>query len=213
MKALKQVLGIVAVIMMAWLTWQVWLPEDTLTEQVDVRAWLPERPDSATMKQEKWRVLTRRMVWDKAVEEFQSRLQEKSLEAIVLKRKEAVSLHVFDDPRRFAAKSQAQKAKHTWEITDVDILKQDDGQYMLGLGRFFIAQYAKERQVVLDKTMQPYTYEKHTKTIPTYRFIFPALPESEAEILWKTVQDMGAVDPVMMPESEFNARFVGNVSP
>ncbi len=212
MYSLKNIAGAIAVLGMCWLTWQIWFPEETIIEQVDVRAWLPERPATAGIKEEKWRVLTRRMVWDKAVAEFQSRLHEKNLEAIVFKRKESVSLHVFDDPRRFVSRGQAKAAQQAWGIDDVDILRQEDGRYMLGLGRFFIAKYAENRQNRLTKTGQQYTYEKRIKKIPTYRFIFPALPESEAELLWQNVQDMGAVDPMMMSEGEFNATFVGSVA-
>jgi len=212
MRNVKNILGFIAVLVMAWLTWNIWFPDATIKEQVDVRAWLPEKPDVAGVQKEKWRVMTRRMVWDKAVDAFQARLQEKGLKAIVLKRKEAVSLHVFDDPRRFISRTKAEQAKKAWAIGDVDVLRQADGSYMLGLGRFFIAAYAEQRQEKLKLLGKPYAYEQRTKKIPTYRFIFSALEESEAELLWKSIQEMGAVDPVMMGESEFNATFVGNVS-
>ncbi len=208
---MKNILGFIAALGLSWLAWQAWFPPETISEQTDVRAWLPERPGMGGQEQENWRVLTRRMVWLKAVESFQDRLKEKGIEAILLKRKESVMLHVFDDPRLFTSLSKAKKAQKAWGISDVDTLKDKNGNYILGLGRFYIPAYAEQRQERLDKTGKKYVYKKHTKVIPTYRFIFPALPEKEAEMLWKSIQEMGAVDPVMMTDNEFNAMFVGNI--
>jgi len=92
-----------------------------------------------------------------------------------------------------------------------DILRRADGKYMLGLGRFYLPEYAQLRQETLKTLKKPYKYTQDTKIIPTYRFIFPALSESEAEVLWKNIQDMGAINPVMMTENEFNAMFVGGM--
>lgn len=208
---MKNMLALLAIIGLAWVTWNVWFPSPTINTQSDVRAWLPQRPDMGTAEQENWRVFTRRMVWDKAVTSFQERLKEKNIEAVVLERKESVMLHVFDDPRIFKTSQEAEKEKKEWNIDGVDILKRDDGTYMLGLARFYIADYAEKHQEILRKSGKQYTYKQQTKVIPTYRFIFPALPEVEAETLWRSIQEMGAVDPVMMSENEFNALFVGNV--
>ncbi|MDX8388090.1 MAG: hypothetical protein R8M46_06105 [Ghiorsea sp.] len=207
---MKKIIGLLTVIAMSWVTWNVWFPPETITEQADVRAWLPERPDMGASEQEKWRVFTRRMVWDQAVEGFKKRLAEKNIEAIVLKRKESVMLHVFDDPRVFKSLKNAEKAKKDWGIKEVDVLKRGDGTYLVGLGRFYLTAYAEQREDRLQKTGKKFVYKQRTKVIPTYRFIFPALPEKEAEMLWKNIQDMGAVDPVMMSENEFNAMFVGS---
>jgi len=208
---MKNIIGLITVLALSWVTWNIWFPPETIDEQASVRAWLPERPDMGATEQEKWRVFTRRIVWHKAVEAFQSRLQDKNIEAIVLERKESVMLHVFDDPRYFKSSDEAEKAKKEWAIEEVDILRYKDGTYFLGLGRFYITAYAEQRQERLQKMGRKYRYEKRAKIIPTYRFVFPALPEAEAEILWKSIQEMGAVDPVMMSENEFNAMFVGNV--
>ncbi len=208
---MKNILGFLTAIGLSWVAWQAWFPPATISEQADVRAWLPPRPDLGVGEQEKWRVFTRRMVWKKAVDAFHERLKDKNIEAIVLERNEEVMLHVFDDPRRFTSRKDAVKAEKDWKIKEVDILQREDGSFMLGLGRFYLPAYAEQRQDTLKKTGKAYVYEKHTKVIPTYRFIFPALPEQEAEMLWKSIQEMGAVDPVMMSENEFNAMFVGNI--
>jgi hypothetical protein len=208
---MKNILGFIIVAALAWLAWSVWFPPATISQQADVKAWLPERPDLGVKEAEKWRVFTRRMVWKQAVDDFKKRLKEKGIEAIVLERKEEVMLHVFDDPRTFTAREEAAKAKKEWKIGSVDILKRDDGKFYLGLGRFYLTAYAEKREKALNKTGKAYNYAQHRKVIPTYRFIFPPLPEKEAEILWKNIQDMGAVDPVMMTENEFNAMFVGNL--
>ena len=208
---MKNIIGIIAVLGLSWLTWTLWFPSETITHQADVRSWLPDRPDMGAKEKERWRVFTRRMVWDKAVESFQGRLKERNIEALLLERKESVLLHVFDDPREFPSRTEAQKAKVDWDIEEVDIIRKDNGMYMLGLGRFYIIAYAEQRQERLKKTGHRYVYEQQKKEIPTYRFIFPPLPEAEAELLWKSIQELGAVDPVMMSENEFNAMFVGNI--
>jgi len=207
----KNILGFIAVLGMSWIAWNIWFPPATISEQADVRAWLPDRPNMGGKEEEKWRVFTRRMVWDKAVESFQERLKEKGIEAILLERKESVLLHVFDDPREFPSSTEAQKAQEAWGIEEVDMIRKENGMYMLGLGRFYLTAYAEQRQERLKKTGNKYVYEQQKKEIPTYRFIFPPLPEKEAEMLWKSIQEMGAVDPVMMSENEFNATFVGNI--
>ncbi|MDQ7001410.1 MAG: hypothetical protein Q9N02_01815 [Ghiorsea sp.] len=206
---MKNILGFMMVVGLAWLTWQAWFPPATISQQADVKAWLAERPDLGVQEDEKWRVFTRRMVWSQAVDTFRKRLKEKNIEALVLERKEEVMLHVFDDPRSFTSFTQAANAKKEWHIEEVDILKRANGQFYLGLGRFYLTAYAERREKALNKTKKAYNYKQRRKVIPTYRFIFPPLPEKEAEILWNTIQEMGAVDPVMMTENEFNATFVG----
>jgi len=207
----KKMISLSAVFALCWLTWNIWLPSSTITEQADVRAWLPERPDMDMQKQAMWRVFTKRMVWDKAVTTFQERLEESGIETVILKRNESVMLHVFDDPRHFNSRDEAVKAQKTWDIEEVDLLKRQDGSYMLGLGRFYIAEYAQKRQQELDENGGKYTYNKQTKVIPTYRFVFPSLPEPEAQRLWERIQKAGAVEPIMMPTNEFNAMFVGGM--
>jgi len=208
---MKNLLGLIITILMTWLAWNAWFPAPTISEQADVKAWLPERPDMGVKEAENWRVFTRRMVWGKAVDSFRERLKEKNIEALVLERKEDVMLHVFDDPRSFKTHQEAEKALKEWDINEVDILKREDGAFMLGLGRFYIAAYAEQREKSLNKTRKAYNYHQQNKTIPTYRFVFPPLPEKEAEILWRRIQEMGAVDPVMMTDDEFNATFIGSM--
>lgn len=209
---IKTLLGYTVVAALAWLTVVIWFPQPPIIKQADVQASLPERLDIDGVKTERWRVYTRRMVWDKAVEAFQKQLQEKQIDAVVLNRKESVMLHVFDDPRRFLSHTEAEAALQEWRGMDtIDILRQSDGTYMLSLGRFYLDAYAQQHEENLRKIGKPFVYHKQAKIIPTFRFVFPALTEQEAETLWKNIQDMGAVDPVMMSESEFNATFVGNM--
>ncbi|MDQ7003498.1 MAG: hypothetical protein Q9N67_00650 [Ghiorsea sp.] len=208
---MKNILGIIFVVGMAWLAWNAWFPPQIIGKQQDARAWIPERPHLDALENEKWRVFTKRMVWKKAVEDLQAKFQENNMNPIILEHKEAVQLHVFDDPRTFVSNKEAQAAKKEWHIESVDILRRSDGKYMLGLGRFYLPAYAQLRQEALQSLKKPYKYFQDTKIIPTYRFIFPALPEKEAEVLWKTIQDMGAINPVMMTENEFNAMFMGGM--
>jgi len=211
MKNLKNIIGLIIVLGLSWVAWNAWFPPQIVNEQQDVRAWIPERPHLGALENEKWRVFTKRMVWKKAVEDLQAKFKENNMNPIILERKEAVQLHVFDDPRSFVSNDEAQAALKEWNIDSVDILRRADGKYMLGLGRFYLPEYAQLRQEALKTLKKPYKYTQDTKIIPTYRFIFPALSESEAEVLWKNIQDMGAINPVMMTENEFNAMFVGGM--
>jgi len=211
MSNLKNLLGLTIVVSLSWLAWHIWFPGELRTEQADVSTYLPKRPNLGNLEHEKWRVFTKRMVWKKAVDDLQAKFKEHNMDPIILSRKEAVELHVFDDPRSFVSNADAQAAKKTWNIDNVDILRRSDGKYMLGLGRFYLPEYAQKRQASLQALKKPFKYSKETKFIPTYRFIFPALSESEAEVLWKNIQDIGAINPVMMRENEFNAMFVGGM--
>ncbi len=196
---------------LAWLAWNIWFPAKVVPQQIDVKVWLAERPSLGNLEQERWRVFTKRMVWDQAVEQLKTLFKEHHMEPMILSRKEAVQLHVFDDPRTFVSYTDAQAALKEWNVESADILRKSDGQYMLGLGRFYLNEYAEQRHHELKKLGKEFVYSQETKIIPTYRFIFPALPEAEAEILWKNIQAMGAIDPVMMTENEFNAMFVGSM--
>ncbi len=208
---LKNIIGILSVLALSWLAWKAWFPPEFAHEQKDVRVFIPERPNLGSLEEEKWRVFTKRMVWKKAVDELQAKFREHNMNPILLERREAVQLHVFDDPRTFVSHEEAQAALQAWNIDGVDILRRKDGKYMLGLGRFYLPEYAKLRQEALRALKKPFKYSQETKIIPTYRFIFPALSEKEAETLWKNIQDMGAINPVMMTENEFNALFVGEM--
>ncbi len=211
MANLKNIIGALSVLVLGWLAWTAWFPPEFAHEQSDVRVFIPERPNLGSLEHEKWRVFTKRMVWKKAVDELQAKFKEHNMDPIILERREAVQLHVFDDPRTFVSNAEAQAALKEWKIDSVDILRRKDGKYMLGLGRFFLPEYAKLRQEALQALKKPFKYSQETKIIPTYRFIFPALSEKEAEVLWKNIQDMGAINPVMMTENEFNALFVGGM--
>lgn len=211
MRNLKNIVGFIIVLGLSWTAWNAWFPPEIIDKQRDVRAWIPERPHLGSLEDEKWRVFTKRMVWKKAVEELEAKFKEHNMNPIILNRKEAVQLHVFDDPRTFVSRTEAEAALKEWKVDSVDILRRSDGKYMLGLGRFYLPEYAKLRQEALQALKKPFKYGQDTKIIPTYRFIFPALSEKEAEVLWKNIQDMGAINPVMMTENEFNAMFVGGM--
>jgi len=211
LSSLKNILGLTIVVGLGWLAWHSWFPGELRTEQTDVSAYIPERPNLGNLEHEKWRVFTKRMVWKKAVDDLQAKFKEHNMEPIILSRKEAVQLQVFDDPRSFVSHADAEAAKKDWHIDGVDVLRRNDGKYMLGLGRFYLPEYAQLRQKELQTLKKPYKYSQETKIIPTFRFIFPALSEAEAEVLWKNIQDIGAINPVMMRENEFNAMFVGGM--
>ncbi len=211
MQSLKNIIGFITVLGLSWTAWYAWFPPPITHEPQGVRVWIPERPHLGALEDEKWRVFTKRMVWKKAVQDLQAKFRANNMNPVILERKEAVQLHVFDDPRTFVSRTEAEAARKEWNIDSVDILRRSDGTYMLGLGRFYLPEYAQLRQKALKALKKPYKYTQDIKIIPTYRFIFPAMSEQEAEVLWRNIQDMGAINPVMMTENEFNAMFVGSM--
>ncbi|MDX8394868.1 MAG: hypothetical protein R8K22_00465 [Mariprofundaceae bacterium] len=158
-----------------------------------------------------WRVLTKRLIWKEAVENLQTRLQSVGLNPELIKTREATELHVFDDPRTFKSKKDAEKVKASWLKKDVEaeVLKRKS-IFTVGLGRFSSTSYAELMQGKLKRLKKPYQYERRTMKIPAFRFIFPAMKHEEAESLWQILQNMGIVDPVIMPEERFIMSFGHN---
>ncbi|MDQ6973864.1 MAG: hypothetical protein Q9M10_03185, partial [Mariprofundaceae bacterium] len=107
-------------------------------------------------------------------------------------------------------KREAYLAKTKWEKAhvDADVLDTSSAKntpvYRVELGRYYLSAYAKEAQQQLDKAGMPYRYQKRQVMIPSYRFAFPTMFKSEAEILWRQLQNMGIADPVMMQAVKFD---------
>jgi len=158
-----------------------------------------------------WRVVTRRMVWKKAAEAMYKRLKETGLRVTSVARKEKIELHAFDDARTFAQRKNATQARKEWEKRgfEADVINQDD-HFGVGLGRFFLAAYARQMQEKLKKTGMKYSYERRIVNIPTWRFTFPAATHTDAEKLWQRIQALGIADPLLMPEKQFRVLFGNN---
>jgi len=189
------------------LTWQAWNPPNLPTQPKQSYLAVPDMPIAEAVL---WRVISRRMVWKQAVDDMEKRLLKEGFEPEIIQRREPVELHTFDDPRTFKTRSEAEKVKARWEKLgiDADLLRhQDEGgksDFKVGLGRFYISEYAETMQENIKKTLQAYNYERRTVRIPSYRFAFPAMSKSQAENLWKRLQNTGVTDPVIIQKSKFD---------
>ncbi len=217
------------------LAWFVWQPPAPAPGPVPVVASLPEPPagDMAGMSRPKeaapentaqafappparphlWRVVTRRIVWKAAVRTLEQRLRDAGLQPIKIRRKEPVIMHAFDDASLFATASAAEAARREWQKQHIEatVIKANievgKDIYMVGLGRFYLTEYAEQIQNRLKQIGKPYRYERRTVTIPVYRFTFPPRDKRAAESLWQKLQNLGVATPVLMPEKEFRKAY------
>lgn len=194
------------ILALASIAWMIWVPSTQAPSPaaVDLYVTPPAIDDNVA-----WRVVTHRMVWKKGVEDLQKKLRSSKLEPKLLTRREDVDLHAFDDARIFPDRQQAQQAQRVWKQHGfaIDLQALAGGKFRIGLGRFYIMEYARTMEQQLIASELPYQYEKRTIKIPTMRFYFAPMLRPQAEILWKTLQSLGIGQPVIMQASEFNRRY------
>jgi len=188
------------------LTWLAWNPPRIQNHLTRIHMALPETP---SLNAGPWRVMTRRMISKQAVNGMRKRLLETNFHPELIQKREPVELHAFDDPRIFKKQSEAGKVKAKWRAMGVEadvlhhLTKNDEKVFKVGLGRFYMSEYAEAMQEQLKRSKQPYNYERRTVSIPSYHFVFPMMTKGEAQILWKRLQNMGIADPVIMQQNEF----------
>lgn len=204
---MRNMLVIALLATLSWATWTVWVtPKQTpFPAAVDVYITAPPRATDGL-----WRVLTHRMVWQQAVHDLQKKLLAVGLKPRLIKRKERVKLYVFDDTRSFTSLPLAQAALAAWNrhgIRDVNIIVMKGGTYRLGLGRYYIMEYARNTEQRLQRSGLPYTRDKRVVRIPAMRFVFAPMLRPQADILWKKLQALGMSQPVIMRDEEFNQRY------
>ena len=189
------------------LAWQAWHPAPLVHRAMEVRYSIPNiAPEDGGL----WRVVTRRMVWKKAATSMRQQLHDLGYGISKVQKREPVELYAFDDPEVFTKKSTAYQRKTWWEAhgVDADVLElKSDGKvrhYRVELGRYYMRAYAQEAEKHLKASGRVYRYQKRQVVIPTYRFAFLAMSKSEAEIVWKRLQNLGIADPVMLRQEKFN---------
>jgi len=204
----KNITASIALVFLTWLAWTSWQPPQTVSVTQQIRMATPEPMDTAPTL---WRVVTRRLVWKKAAEAMDKRLEETGLRVIPIGRREEIELHAFDDARTFAKRKDAAHAKKAWEKRgfEASIIKPDT-RFGVALGRLYMSAYAKQLERRLRKNGMKYRYERRMVNIPTWRFTFPATSHTEAEKLWQRIQSMGVAEPSLMPETQFQMLFKGN---
>jgi len=198
---MKRLLIMVAIFAAAWLAWNAWQPPTSISKTSSVRSSIPENKYAGP---ELWRIVTKRMVWKKAIASMRDRLYKEGFETQLIVKREPVELHAFDDPRNFKTQANAEKEKTKWrkKKIDAEVIKREV-TFAVALGRFYLTSYAEQMQERLKQIGKPYQYNKRTVTIPAYRFIFNPMKKKEATKSWEQLQNLGIADPVMMRESEY----------
>jgi len=201
----RNITSFILLVLLTWLAWTSWQPPAVIPDTQPVSLAIPEPLDAAPTL---WRVVTRRMVWKEAAEAMYKRLKEAGLRVTSVTRKEKIDLHAFDDARTFVQRKDATQARKKWEKRgfEADVIHQDD-HFGVGLGRFFLAAYARQMQKKLKKNGMKYSYERRMVNIPTWRFTFPAASHAKARKLWQRIQALGVADPSLMPEKQFESLF------
>jgi len=192
------------------LTWQAWNPPVVQNHVTRIHMSIPDTP---SLNAGPWRVMTRRMISKQAVHGMLERLLEAGFQPKLIQKRELVELHAFDDPQIFKTQSEAAKIKAKWRAMGIEadvlhhLTKDDEKVFKVGLGRFYMSEYAEAMQEQLKKSNQPYNYERRMVSIPSYHFIFPEMTKNEAEILWKRLQNLGLADPIIMQQSKFKSLY------
>jgi|UPI00035EE5AC hypothetical protein len=204
---MRRVLVLALLVLLAWSAWHAWVPPYPPPVPAAVDVYIePPQPTANTL----WRITTHRMVWKQGVEDLRRKLAAAGLFPQLLSRKEDVELYVFDDQRTFNSLAQAQQAQAEWHrrgIDDVDIERTKPGSYSIGLGRYYIMEFAQRNEKRLRHTGLPYQRSRRIIRIPAMRFIFPAMLRPQADALWKKLKNLGVSQPVIMQEDEFQRRF------
>ena len=211
MKRFWQLLGTVALLIVAWVSWQ-WL-QPVLTPKAAKHA--PpsisqstehDRQSSAQQSANRlWRVVTRRVITRAGRDALRQRLTGIDSSMLLVAGKEQVTLHAFDDPRLFASHHAAAQAAHQWQQAGIEanVMQTEDHHYRIGLGRYYEVEYAEELQDQLRRIGKPYHYQPRSFAIPVWRFTFPATSKDVAERLWQQLERNGVAMPALMPDAQF----------
>jgi len=221
LKTLSQLICTATLAMLAWYSWQA--PMSEQTSPSSVRVTLPHqaieavsatpaqqiRHNSGQKETQRWRVITRRVITKAARTALKHRLLQMQLKPIRIQHTEAVTMHAFDDAVLFSSRKQANHVALFWQAHNIqtNIIKANEGVYLLALGRFYLLAYATETQQRLIKTGRKFRYQKRSVPIPSWRFTFAPESKKASEKLWRRLNASGVIMPVMMPEDRFQASY------
>ncbi len=222
---------------LAWIAWQPPTPAPNSTPETPAPVAAPAQPretagaaprmnagepaanrETGQAEQKLWRVVTRRIVWPEAAKTLEQRLRDAGLSPIVIRRREEVTMHAFDDATIYHDRKQAKAALRDWRKRHMDAtlikaaVEPGKEAWIVGLGRFYLTEYAEQMQARLRRIGKPYRYERRNVRLPVWRFAFAPMPRDQAEALWRRLQDMGIAAPALMPEEEFR-RFQSDNAP
>lgn len=208
---------------LAWLAWQRPAPAPTPSP---VRASIPAVPPDIARPvvetetsavpeaaDELWRVVTHRLITPDAAKTLGEQLTELQLAPLRIESRESITLHAFDNPERFGTLAEALQIKSDWLQGGIDafVIEEEEGRFLVGLGRFYQIEHAEKMQDRLRATGRPYSYQKRTIPIPIVRFTFAPGNKAAAERLWQQLEAAGIMMPVLMPEERFQELY-GNAA-
>jgi len=216
---MKKVVLIFLLLLFVLLTWLAWLKPASAPTPATVRISLPAQPHSETLQSESaktlWRVITRRVISQAAVNALTQLLKSMGLEPITIRKQEDVTLHAFDDATLYNSSEEASTASTIWRNHGIEttVIKVQKDVYLIGLGRFYQTHYAEGMQTRLREIGKEFRYQQRTVPIPTWRFTFPPMEKIEADKLWKQLNNSGEIMPVVMPEPRFQELYGKAASP
>ena len=202
---MRTLIYLLLAVLFAGLLWQAWHPPVPASRK-EIRLTMPDDAKGSI----RWRVVTRRVISEAAVEDMEALFREAGLHPQKITRFEAIVLHTFRDKRIFMTRRRADEAKNAWAQRgmEADIVEKN-GRFLLSLGRTAAAEEAGRLQSRLRSATMPFIYEKQRFILPVYRFVFPPMPADAARKLWKQVADMGFAEPVLMPDGQFKVLYKG----
>ncbi|MDQ6992448.1 MAG: hypothetical protein Q9M31_03165 [Mariprofundus sp.] len=211
MNMIRKFLILFAIVLMASLAWFfLQKPVKGVTPNT-VHTVLPKQNQSVGrgVTDERWRVVTRRLITRLAADQLFIRLQAMGLTPIKITGVENVLLHAFDDTLIYKSRQAALLAEQLWQEDGLEtaIIVVGKARFMIGLGRLYQQQYAQELQEKLEKTGRVYRYQQRSMPIPSWRFTFDALDRTAADTLWKQLDESGVMMPVLISEVQFQSLY------
>jgi len=211
---IKKTLHIILTILLAISAWFFWQTPKPASAYFIFKTALPthlaiDKSMNNNNSQQLWRIVTRRVISKDGLHALTKRLNEMNLKAIKIERREEVTMHAFDDNELFKNRNLANIAAKYWESHNIstNVIRARKGVYLLSLGRFYQSAYATAMQKKLKNLNREHRYQQRIISIPTWRFTFKADSKTNSENLWRRLNRIGTITPVIMSEKSFQAHY------
>lgn len=214
---MRRLIPAIAVAGMAALLWlSVQSPRES-TPTTTIQSALPDGQSLSDVADSEhlWRVVTHRVFSKEGIAALKKRLESMGLQPVEIRSSEDVTMHAFDDAVIFKTSRKARAAEKVWQKHGIDthLIRVDKGIYLLSLGRLYQVKYAELLQHELDRVGRKYRYQQRLVPIPVVRFTFAATNKRQAEQLWRKLNDVGVIIPVLMPETRFVTLYGEHIIP
>jgi len=212
---MNSVVRIALLLLLAIAAILIWQKPASAPTPAKVRLAVPVQPatdnNQTISSSELWRVVTRRVISKDAIYILTRRLKSMGLEPITIRHQEEVTMHAFDDAQLYTTRKAAWEGSKIWRDNgiEVTIIKAQKDIFLIGLGRFYQANYTEETQNKLREIGKEFRYQQRTVPIPTIRFTFAPMQKADAEKLWQKLNNSGVMMPVQIPEKQFQILYGG----